>query len=158
MRATTQWVGVVVESARMKPHDAAVLALLGWYLALSLVPGSRAAAQSICDSGPESENPCCRASIGVQQVRDRNLKKLLAIPGVVSVGSGIPVSEMKSQSAARAAIAACNFWIQLWVSDPKKLAAVKRAAPESIEDVPVEVSLPLEGGTLLTLPEGHRKN
>ena len=39
----------------MKPRDAAVLALLGWYLAFSLVPGSRAAAQSECDSDPESE-------------------------------------------------------------------------------------------------------
>jgi hypothetical protein len=119
MRAPTQWVGVVVVSARMKPHDAAVVALLGWYPALALVPGSGAAAQSICDSGPESENPCCRASMRVQQVLDRNLKKLLAIPGVVSVGFGIPVSEMKSQSAEQAALAACEFWIQVEISDPK---------------------------------------
>ncbi|MGA7870494.1 MAG: hypothetical protein WCA22_06310 [Candidatus Binatus sp.] len=138
----------------MKPRYAAVLALLGWYLALSSVPGSRAAAQSVCDSGPASENPCCSASIRVQQVRDRNMKKLLAIPGVDSVGCGIPVSKTKSPSAARAAIAACNFWIQLWVWDPKKLAAVKRAAPKSVEGVPVEVSLPLEG-TDLPLPDGH---
>jgi hypothetical protein len=149
MRATTQWVEVVVESARMKPHDAAVLALLGWYLALSLVPGSRAAAQSICDSGPESEKPCCRASIRVQQVLDRNMKKLLAIPGVVSVGFGIPVSEMKSPSAEQAALEACEIWIQLWISDPKKLEAAKRAAPESIDGVPVEVALPMTGGALL---------
>ena len=148
MRAPTQWVGVVVESARMRPRDTAVLALLGWYLALALVPGSGVAAQSICDSGPESENPCCRASIRVQQVRDRNLKKLLAIPGVVSVGSGIPFSTMKSPSAGHAALAACEFWIQVEISDPKKLAAVKRAVPESIEGVPVEVTLPLEGGRL----------
>jgi|HubBroStandDraft_1064217.scaffolds.fasta_scaffold10735_8 hypothetical protein len=156
MRAPTQWVGVVVESARMRPRDTAVLALLGLYLLLSLVPGSRAVAKSVCDSGPESENPCCSASIRVQQVRDRNLKKLLAIPGVVSVGFGIPVPEMKSQSAARAAIAACNFWIQLWVSDPKKLGAAKRTAPKSVEGVPVEVSLPPVEGTDLMLPEGHR--
>jgi len=55
----------------------------------------------------------------VQQVLDRNLKKLLAIPGVVSVGFGIPVSEMKSQSAEQAALAACEFWIQVEISDPK---------------------------------------
>jgi len=55
---------------------------------------------------------------------------------------------MKSPSAAHAALAACEFWIQVEISDPKKLAAVKRAAPESIEGVPVEVTLPLEGGRL----------
>src|SRR5258708_40046626 len=137
----------------MKPRYAAVLALLGWYLALSSV---RAAAQSVCDSGPASESPCCTASIRVQQVRDRNMKKLLAIPGVDSVGFGIPVSKTKSPSAARAAIAAGNIWIQLWISDPKKLAAVKRAAPKSVEDFPGEVSLPLEG-TDRTLTEVHRQ-
>jgi hypothetical protein len=140
----------------MKPRYAAMLALLGWYLAFSSVSGSRAAAQSVCDSGPASENPCCTASIRVQLVRDRNMKKLLAIPGVDSVGFGIPVSKTKSPSGARAAIAACDIWIQLWISDPKKLAEVKRAAPKSVEGVPVEVSLPLEG-TELTLPEGHRQ-
>jgi hypothetical protein len=140
--------GVVVESARMKSRYAAVLALLGWYLALSLVPGSRAVAKSVCDSGPASKNPCSRASTRVQHARDRNLKKLLAIPGVVSVGFGIPVSKMKNPSAERAALAACEIWIQLWISDPKKLAAVKRAAPESIEGVPVEVSLPMAGAPL----------
>lgn len=142
----------MVESGPMKPRYAAVLALLGWYLAFSSVPGSRAAGRSECDSDPE--NPCCTASVRVQQVRDRNLKKLLAIPGVAAVGFGIPLSKMKSPSAERAALAACEIWIQVWISDPKKLDAVKRAAPPSIEGVLVEVSLPLKGGQLL----GHQQN
>jgi hypothetical protein len=138
----------------MKSRDAAVLALLGWYMALSLVPG-RVAARSVCDSAPE--NPCCRASVRVKQVRDRNMKRLMAIPGVDSVGFGIPVSKTKNPSAARAAIAACEIWIQLWISDPKKLGAAKRVAPKSVEGVPIEVSLPMTG-TDLPLPQKQRQN
>lgn len=85
-----------------------------------------------CESEAERGNPYCAASVRAEQVREAHLKELLAIHGVVGVGTRIGRYPG-------------DVVIQLFVMDPKDLRAVERAAPRVLDGIDVEVELVQHG-------------